>query len=90
MPQSFTFWKMYLTRAYKSFAETDDFSNAATTFDLLVENPASGYALQENYAALFDENNQANSEVIWAIQYGLDKNYRGMEIRNRHSSDLIL
>ena len=66
--------KMYLTRAYKSFAETDDFSNAATTFDLLVENPASGYALQENYAALFDENNQ---EVIWAIQYGLDKNYRG-------------
>ena len=69
--------KMYLTRAYKSFAEADDFSNAATTFDLLVENPASGYALQENYAALFDENNQANSEVIWAIQYGLDKNYRG-------------
>ena len=69
--------KMYLTRAYKSFAEANDFSEAATTFDLLIENPSSGYALQENFAALFDENNQANSEVIWAIQYGLDKNYRG-------------
>ena len=62
---------------YSSFAEANDFSEAATTFDLLIENPSSGYALQENFAALFDENNQANSEVIWAIQYGLDKNYRG-------------
>lgn len=69
--------KTYLTRAYKPFADVNDFSNAARTFDSLIENPASGYALQTSYAALFDENNQANSEVIWAIQYGTDKNYKG-------------
>lgn len=69
--------KTYLTRAYKPFADVNDFGNAARTFDSLTENPASGYALQTSYAALFDENNQANSEVIWAIQYGTDKNYKG-------------
>lgn len=69
--------KLYLTRAYKTFANVEDFNTAARTFDLLIENPVSGYTLQSSFASLFDENNQGNSEVIWSIQYGLDKNFKG-------------
>lgn len=67
--------KLYLTRGYKPFARENDFADAARTFDVLVE--GSDYGLQDSFASLFDEENQGNSEVIWAIQYGLDKNYRG-------------
>lgn len=69
--------KLLLTRAYKSYAEQTDFTEAADVFEALIQNTSGAYSLQSSYAALFDENNQSNSEVIWSIQYGLDKNYRG-------------
>ncbi len=67
--------KLYLTRAYKPFASGEDFNDAAKTFDVLIE--GSDYELQDSFEALFDEEKQGNKEIIWAIQYGLDKNYRG-------------
>ncbi|MBF0651365.1 RagB/SusD family nutrient uptake outer membrane protein [Dysgonomonas sp. GY75] len=69
--------KLYLTRAYKSYAEATDFSNAASTLDELIEAPSQPYSLLASYADVYDENNQNNPEVIWAIQYGSDKNYIG-------------
>lgn len=69
--------KLYLTRAYRSYAEPTDFSKAAATFDELIFDPSKPYHLIDSYAAVYDENNQGNSEVIWAIQYGTDKNYVG-------------
>ncbi len=69
--------KLYLTRAYKTYAQEKDFSIAADCFDKLILDPAQNYTLQLSFKDLFDENNQANSEVIWALQYGLDKNFVG-------------
>lgn len=69
--------KIYLTRAYKSFADTDDFANAAIAFDKIIEDSEVNYKLLDNYADVFDEFNQNNEEIIWAIQYGLDKVYSG-------------
>lgn len=68
--------KLYLTRAYKPYAEQSDFADAASAFESLLR-ATDSYSLQPSFASLFDENNQGNSEVIWAIQYGLDKNYVG-------------
>jgi len=69
--------KIYLTRAYKSFSESTDFTNAAKNLDYIIENSEGNFKLLENYADVYDENNQNNSEVIWSIQYGLDKNFVG-------------
>lgn len=67
--------KLYLTRAYRDYAEAGDFTDAAEAFDVLID--GSDYELQNSFENLFSEDNQGNSEVIWAIQYGIDKNYRG-------------
>lgn len=67
--------KLYLTRAYRPYAGEGDFARAAALFDEVIETP--GYSLQESFEELFDENNQGNSEVIWAIQYGTDRDYYG-------------
>ena len=69
--------KFYLTRAYKPYSESSDFDMASKYFDMIIEDSESPYQLLDSYALVYDENNQNNSEVIWAIQYGLDKNYVG-------------
>lgn len=69
--------KVYLTRAYKSFADPLDFKMAAENLDRIIEDPESPYMLLDSYVSVYDENNQNNSEVIWAIQYGKDRNYIG-------------
>lgn len=67
--------KLYLTRAYRSYAENSDFENAYITLEKVIND--SGHELLTDYEAVFDENNQNNNEIIWAIQYGTDKNYYG-------------
>ena len=67
--------KLYLTRAYKPFAKPDDFTDAASTFEKVIT--SSSHKLLGKFADVFNENNQNNAEVIWAIQYGTDKNYVG-------------
>lgn len=69
--------KLYLTRAYRTFKHTDDFNNAAKNFDLIIDDAAKPYELLPNFASVFDENNQNNREVIFAIQYSSDRNYNG-------------
>lgn len=67
--------KLYLTRAYKPFAKPTDFTDAASTFEKMIT--SSAHKLLGKFADVFNENNQNNAEVIWAIQYGTDKNYVG-------------
>ncbi len=71
----FLLGKLYLTRGYKPFAAATDFKDAAQNFNSLIQ--STQYRLLGSYASVYDENNQNNSEVIWAIQYGTDKNYVG-------------
>lgn len=69
--------KLHLTRAYKSYAQVSDFEVAASYFDQIINDSEAAYKLLDSYADVYDEGNQNNSEVIWAIQYGLDRNYVG-------------
>ena len=62
---------VYLTRGYKSFGSTADFSTAAS----LAEQAIGTYDLRsQTYAELFDFDNQVNDEVLFAVQFGSDGN----------------
>jgi hypothetical protein len=69
--------KLYLTRAYKSFAQEGDFGTAAQTFDAVINDSGNSYELLDDFADVFDEFNQNNAEVIWSVQYGTDLEYAG-------------
>lgn len=67
--------KCYLTRAYRSYAKSDDADTARSLFEEIIK--SGNHSLQTKFADVFAEDNQGNSEIIWAIQYGSDKNYNG-------------
>lgn len=67
--------KLYLTRSYRSYARADDINNAIANFELIIS--SNNYHLLNRFEDVFNEDNQNNAEVIWAIQYGTDKNYVG-------------
>lgn len=69
--------KLYLTRAYRAYADEKDFESAAAILDVLILDTDKNYKLLPSFASVFDEENQGNDEIIWALQYGLDKNYVG-------------
>jgi len=59
--------EVYITRAYSSFAESSDFSTAAS----LAEAAIGSYDIRsQSYAEVFDIDNQINPEVLFAIQWG--------------------
>ncbi|MDO6808170.1 RagB/SusD family nutrient uptake outer membrane protein [Zobellia galactanivorans] len=73
--------KVYLTRAYTSFAGSDDFEKAAA----LAESAIDGYDIKsQTYAQVFDYDNQVNDEVLFAIQYGAGGDYEDRN-NNKHS-----
>ncbi len=67
--------KLYLTRSYRSYKKADDLNNAIVNFEQIIAQ--NNYNLLTRFADVFDEDNQNNQEIIWAIQYGKDKNYLG-------------
>jgi hypothetical protein len=69
--------KIYLTRAYRSYGSSSDFTTAAGYFDQLINDAGNTFTLLPNFASVFDENNQANREVIFSIQYTTDRNFVG-------------
>ncbi|RFS20237.1 RagB/SusD family nutrient uptake outer membrane protein [Chitinophaga silvatica] len=69
--------KVYLTRAYKSFKQSTDFTNAAAAFDAVINDPEHVYDLLPVFEDVFNENNQNNREIIFAVQYSADKNFTG-------------
>lgn len=57
--------KVHLTRAYESFADGSDFSNAASYADEAIN----GQALSIAYGDLWTPGNEMNGETIFSIQY---------------------
>jgi hypothetical protein len=63
---------VYLTRAYKSFGSTADFTTAAS----LAEQAIGSYDIRsQSYAQVFDYGNQVNSEILFSVQYGPGGNF---------------
>lgn len=59
--------EVYLTRAYTSFAGSDDFNKAAA----LAEQAIGTYDIRsQTFAQVFDYSNQVNDEVLFAVQWG--------------------
>lgn len=58
---------VYLTRGYKSYAESSDFSKAASLADEVIN--SGQYQLQSTFSKVFDYNNMQNSEIIFSVQY---------------------
>lgn len=62
--------KVYLAKGYSTEKAADDFTKAA---ELLKEvSTKYGYKLLDDFSAVFDENNQNHSEVVFAVQYTSD------------------
>lgn len=55
-----------LTRSYKSYGDASDASRAETLFSNVINNY--GFALLDDFASLWDIDNEENSEVVWNIQ----------------------
>jgi len=62
--------KVYLTKAYSAQKAADDFTKAAALCNNVIKNY--GFKLLDDYAQVHDENNQQNSEVVFAVQYTSD------------------
>jgi hypothetical protein len=62
--------KVYLAKAYGASKAADDFSKAAALCNNVINNY--GFKLLDDFASVFDENNQLNSEVVFAVQYTSD------------------
>jgi len=79
---------IYLTRAYKSFAQADDFSNAANLAVDVINN--SGHILLDDYQQIYNladangklsHTNEQNNEIIFSVQFDINPllNPRGNE-----------
>ncbi len=65
--------KVYLAKAYGPSKAGDDFQKAADLCNTLISNPKYTFRLLDDFAAVHDENNQLNSEVVFAVQYTTDQ-----------------
>ncbi|MCH5600352.1 RagB/SusD family nutrient uptake outer membrane protein [Niabella ginsengisoli] len=59
--------KVYLTKAYSADKASDDFSKASALCENVINNY--GFTLLDDFASVFDENNQENDEIVFAVQY---------------------
>lgn len=57
--------KTYLARGYESFADANDFSNAAKYAEQAINNEA----LSIPFEKVFSIDNEENSEILWSVQY---------------------
>ncbi len=63
--------KVYLAKAYGPNKAADDFQKAADLCSGLITKY--GFKLLDDFAAVHDENNQQNAEVVFAVQYTTDQ-----------------
>lgn len=63
--------KVYLAKAYGPNKAADDFQKAAALCTNLINNY--NFKLLDDFSAVHDENNQTNSEVVFAVQYTTDQ-----------------
>ena len=76
--------EVYLTRAYKSFAGSNDFQTAA---DLAVQAIGSYDIRSQSFAQVFDYDNQVNPEILFAAQW---ENNEFTEDRNNNKQSLFM
>lgn len=70
--------KVYLTRAGSSAAKPTDYQDAYTTAKGLIDNKDTyGLALLPDFAKVYEEGNEANSEVIWTSQHTSNLAFNG-------------
>ncbi|HET6994697.1 MAG TPA: RagB/SusD family nutrient uptake outer membrane protein [Chitinophagaceae bacterium] len=70
--------KVYLTRAGSSAAKTNDYMDAYTTAKSIIDNKATyGLSLLQDFAKVYEEGNEANSEVIWTSQHTSNLAFNG-------------
>ncbi|OZI08928.1 RagB/SusD family nutrient uptake outer membrane protein [Siphonobacter sp. BAB-5385] len=62
--------RVYLTKATSEAAASDDYTKAATYAQNVIKNYT--YSLLTDFASVYDQANQVNSEVIFAVQYTND------------------
>lgn len=62
--------KVYLAKGYSASKAADDFTKAAELCKTVTT--AYNFKLQDDFASVFDENNQVNNEIIFAVQYTTD------------------
>jgi starch-binding outer membrane protein, SusD/RagB family len=62
--------KVYLAKGYSASKAADDFTKAAELCKTVTT--AYNFKLQDDFASVFDENNQVNSEIVFAVQYTTD------------------
>jgi len=81
-PAEFLLGQVYATRAYKSYAQPTDALESETRFSHVIDNYA--FELETSLARLFNQDNQKNKEVVFAIQYSLDPILNGPEGNRGH------
>ncbi|WP_186758075.1 RagB/SusD family nutrient uptake outer membrane protein [Echinicola salinicaeni] len=71
--------KVLVTKGYKPFGSSQDFTEAASLAETVIEN----HPLVGDFASLVSKENQRNSEVIFSLLYGSNPVSRGLG-NNRH------
>ena len=66
----FLLGKVLLTRGYKDFKKADDFSRAEALLTSVITDY--NFKLLASHKDLWNQDNQLNSEVIWAVQFSTD------------------
>lgn len=71
--------KVYLTRAYSSAKQADDFQNAYNTAKGLIDNlGAINMGLLPDFGSVYAEGNEANREVLWSVQHTSNLTYNAV------------
>lgn len=81
-PAEFLLGQVLATRSYRSYAKSDDASRSETLFSSVIANY--GFALEPGLDRLFNQDNQKNKEVVFAIQYASDPILNGPEGNRGH------
>jgi hypothetical protein len=81
-PAEFLLGQVLATRSYKSYAKSDDASRSETLFSSVIGN--SNFSLETSLERLFNQENQKNREVVFAIQYAQDPILNGPEGNRGH------
>src|SRR3970040_2567027 len=74
--------KALLTRGWKSFGSAADFTAAEQLFTSVIENY--NFSLQPTMTEVWDQDNDLNSEIIFAVQYLTDLILNGTEGNRSH------
>lgn len=70
--------KAYLTRAGSSAKQATDYEDAYNTAKSLIDNRNTyGLSLLQDFGKVFEEGNEANSEVIWSVQHTSNLAFNG-------------